>query len=50
MSKKYRKLWILLREKLTDHENKEKDTEDKEVYHFVLTKMAQMEAAEFLED
>ena len=47
---KYRKLWILLREKLTDYENNEEDPEDKEVYHFVLTEMAQMEAAEFLED
>lgn len=44
MSKKYRKLWILLKEKLTNHENNEKDPEDKEVYHFLLTEMAQMEA------
>jgi len=50
MNKKYRKLWILLREMLTDCENIEKDLEDKDVYHFVLTEMAQMEAAEFLED
>lgn len=50
MNKRYHKLWILLREKLTDFENNEKDPEDKEVYHFVLTEMAQMEAAEFLED
>lgn len=50
MSKKYHKLWILLREKLTDYENNEKDLEDKEVYHFVLTEMNKMEAAEFLED
>jgi len=49
VSKKYRKLWILLREKLTDYENNENDPEDI-VYHFVLTEMAQMEAAEFLED
>lgn len=50
MNKKYRKLGILLREKLTDCENNEKDPEDKEVYRFVLTEMAKMEAAEFLED
>lgn len=48
--KKYRKLWILLREKLTQFENNECDPDDKEVYHVVLTEMAQMEAAEFLED
>ncbi|GEM_PF-1197988 len=44
VSKKYSKLWILLREKLANHENSEKDPEDKEVYHFLLTEMAQMEA------
>ena len=41
---------ILLREKLTDYENNEKDPEDKEVYHFVLTEMNKLEAAEFLDD
>lgn len=50
MSKKYRKLWILLREKLTQIENNACDPDDKEVYHIVLTEMAQMEAGEFLED
>ncbi|WP_333647978.1 hypothetical protein [Lacrimispora sp.] len=50
MSKKYHKLWILLREKLTDYENDETDSEESAVYHFILTEMAQMEAAEFLED
>lgn len=50
MSKKYRKLWILLREKLTQIENNECDPDDKEVYHIVLTEMAKMEAGEFLED
>ena len=50
VSKKYRKLWILLREKLTQIENNECDPDDKEVYHIVLTEMAQMEAGEFLED
>lgn len=50
MSKKYRKLWILLRERLTQIENNECDPDDKEVYHIVLTEMAQMEAGEFLED
>ncbi|HBE87209.1 MAG TPA: hypothetical protein DDW53_20490 [Lachnoclostridium sp.] len=44
VSKRHRKLWILLREKLINHENNEKDPEDKEVYHFLLTEMAQMEA------
>lgn len=44
MSKKYSKFWVLLRVKLTNHENNEKDPEDKEVYHFLLTEMAQMEA------
>lgn len=50
MNKQYRKLWILLREKLTQFENSESDTDDREVYHFILTEMAQMEAGEFLED
>jgi len=31
VSKKYSKLWILPRVKLTNHENNEKDPEDKEV-------------------
>lgn len=50
MNEAYHKLWILLREKLTNYENNEKEPEDKGVYHFILTDMAQLEAMAFLED
>ena len=45
----YRKLWILLREKLTHYENGERVLHS-DAYHDILTEMAEMEAAEFLED
>ncbi|WP_320990718.1 trigger factor [Hungatella sp.] len=47
----YRKLWILLREQLTKQENEtDKYTDEREYVHNTLTRMAEMEAAEFLED
>lgn len=47
----YHKLWILLRERLTRQENGEgKYTDEREYVHNTLTLMAEMEAAEFLED
>ena len=47
----YRKLWILLREQLTKQENKtDKYTDEREYVHDTLTRMTEMEAAEFLED
>lgn len=51
MNKKYHKLWILLREKLTRMENEEATlTIEKEDYHRILTSMAELEASEFLEE
>ena len=50
MDDTYRRLWILLREKLTRYENKDEHVLEKETYHAILTEMAFMEAAEFLED
>lgn len=48
---KYHKLWILLREHLTQQENNtEKYSAEREDTHNTLTLMAEMEAAEFLED
>ena len=50
MSKRYRKQWSLLREKLTRKENEaERYSSEKDVYHDVLVMMAEMEAAEYLE-
>lgn len=49
----YRKLWICLREQLTDQENSkggEVYSSKSDVLHEVLTLMAKMEAAQFLED
>ena len=47
----YRKLWILLREQLTRQENEsEKYSIERDVIHNVLTRMSEMDAAEFLED
>ena len=51
MSKRYRKQWILLREKLTHKENEaERYSPEKDVYHNVLVMMTEIEAAEFLEE
>lgn len=47
----YRKLWILLRERLTRQENESKEfSSERDTIHNVLTLMAEMEAAQFLED
>lgn len=47
----YHKLWILLREQLTKQENEaDKYTDEREYVHDTLTRMTEMEAAEFLED
>ena len=47
----YRKLWILLREQLTRQENEsEKYSIERDVIHNVVTRMSEMDAAEFLED
>ena len=47
----YHKLWILLREQLTKRENEADEyTNERECVHNTLTLMAEMEAAEFLED
>lgn len=48
---KHYKLWVLLREQLTKQENTAKEySSERETLHKVLTLMAEMEAAEFLED
>lgn len=48
---KYHKLWILLREQLTKQENAAEDySAEREDIHKILTMMAEMEAAQFLED
>lgn len=47
----YRKLWILLRDRLTRQENESKEfSSERDIIHNTLTLMAEMEAAEFLED
>ena len=51
--KHYHRLWICLREQLTDQENGkvgEIYPSKSDVLHEVLTLMAKMEAAQFLED
>lgn len=51
MNDTYRRLWILLRERVTKKENEaESFSAAKEEVHKILTMMAEMEAAEFLED
>lgn len=48
---KYHKLWILLRERLTKQENESQAySSERDTIHDALTLMAEMEAAEFLED
>ena len=53
MKERYHRLWVCLREQLTDQENG-KDGEiyssKSDVLHEVLTLMTKMEAAQFLED
>lgn len=50
MNQNYHKLWILLREKLTTMENSDMSLiSEKETCHHILTVMAELEAAEFLE-
>ena len=49
--KRYKKLWVYLREQLTKQENTAKEySSEREALHKMLTLMAEMEAAEFLED
>lgn len=51
MKKKYRRLWVQLREQLTHKENEEQDySTAQKVLHEILTTMAEMEADEFLEE
>lgn len=51
MNDTYRRLWILLREKLTGQANKAEEFSTKrQTLHEILTLMAEMEACEFLED
>lgn len=49
--KKYKKMWVLLREQMTRQEiDAVEYSTKKETLHDVLVLMADMEAAEFLED
>lgn len=51
--KHYHRLWVCLREQMTDQENSKGDemySSKSDVLHEVLTLMAKMEAAQFLED
>lgn len=53
MKVRYHRLWVSLREQLTNQENSksgETYSSKSDMLHEVLTLMAEMEAAEFLED